>query len=67
MEDMLAFVVKNAREKKLMTQEQMAEKLGISRKTYLYLEKDPRRMTVQQATAFCELTDTDFNVFSFAK
>lgn len=66
MEDMLAFTVRKARMKTLMTQEEMAEKLGISRKTYWKLEKDPGEMTVKQAVSFCRETGLDFDVFSFA-
>ena len=66
MEDMLAYLVREAREKSDLTQEGMAEKMGISRKTYLYLEKEPRKMTVQQAVDFCAVTGFSFNAFSFA-
>ena len=50
------FTVKQARQYAGYTQEQMAEKLGITRAAYMYLEKHPDRATVAQAKEISSIT-----------
>jgi len=59
------FTVKQARQYAGFTQDQMAEKLGISRSSYIYLEKHPDRATVAQAKSISAITGIDFDNLFF--
>lgn len=50
------FTVKQARQYAGLTQAQMAEKLGITRSSYMYLEKHPDKTTIAQAKAISDVT-----------
>lgn len=50
------FTMKQARRYAGLTQVQMAEKLGISRSSYIWLEAHPERTTINQARAISEIT-----------
>lgn len=60
------FTVKQARQYAGFTQEQMAEKLGMTRSSYMYLEKHSDRATVVQAKAISEITGIAFDNLFFA-
>lgn len=60
------FTVKQARRYAGYTQRNMAEKLGISRSSYINLEKHPDRITVGQAQAISEITGIAFDDLFFA-
>ena len=50
------FTIKQARQYAGLTQAQMAEKLGITRSSYMYLEKHPDKTTITQAKAISDVT-----------
>lgn len=50
-----------------VTSKDMAKILGVSRWTYTEYEKNPNRMTIDQAMKFCEVCDVDFNGIFFAQ
>lgn len=60
------FTIKQARQYAGYTQKKMAEKLGISRSSYIYLEKNPNRATVGQAQAISDATGIPFSDLFFA-
>lgn len=60
------FTLKQARQYAGFTQRGMAEKLGISRSSYIYLEKHPDRATIGQAQAISEITGISFDDLFFA-
>lgn len=59
------FTVKQARQYAGLTQAQMAEKLGISRSSYIWLEAHPDRTTVTQAKKISEVTGISFDDLFF--
>lgn len=59
------FTVKQARQYAGLTQAQMAEKLGISRSSYIWLEAHPDRTTVAQAKKISEITGISFDDLFF--
>lgn len=57
--------VKAARVMAGLTQCQAAEKLGVSRNTYAWIEKHPERMTIERATALCDVLGVSMGDVSF--
>ena len=52
----MQFTLRQARTHAGLTQEDVANSLGIDRGTYLRMEKDPQRATVRQINVISELT-----------
>ena len=52
----MQFTLRQARAHAGLTQEAVANSLGIDRGTYLKMEKDPQRATVRQINIISELT-----------
>lgn len=52
----MQFTLRQARAHAGLTQERIAEYLGIDRGTYIRMEKDPLRATVKQINMISELT-----------
>ncbi len=60
-----ATFIKELRQKKGYSQQVVSEKLGISRSSYISLEKGKRELSLGEAGILCELFDTTFeNLFS---
>ena len=57
--------VKAARIMAGLTQRQAAEKLGVSRNTYAWIEKHPERVTIERATALCDVLGVSMEDVSF--
>lgn len=55
----MAISVKAARVNAQLTQEEAAQRLGISPATYAKNERDPGRFTIDQAKRFCEIVGID--------
>ncbi|MFA6036549.1 MAG: type II toxin-antitoxin system antitoxin SocA domain-containing protein [Legionellales bacterium] len=60
---MLAAFIKQLREKHQMTQEQVAEQLGMVRQTYMQLERAERALTVPEAEKLAQLFDMSLDDF----
>ncbi len=52
--------VRQARESVGMTQEDVADKLGIVRQTYAKFEEHPEKATIEQAKRICEVIGAEF-------
>ena len=52
----MKFTVKQARAYSGLTQGEMAEKLGVSRATYMQIERDSSRATVKQINEIGKIT-----------
>lgn len=50
-----------------LTQEQVAERLGISRSRYSQMENDPSKVTVGQAKAIAEVLGRSYSDIVFSK
>lgn len=55
-----------ARKRAGYTQQEMADKLGISRPTYAAIEADPSRATVLQAKTICSMLSKNYEYIFFA-
>lgn len=53
----MQFTVSEARRYRDLTQEEVAEYMGISRSSYIYLEKNPEKMTIERARKFSDAVD----------
>ena len=60
------FTMKQARTYAGLTQSDVAEKMGIDRSTYIRLEKNPDKMTIQRALDFAEITGIPLDRIFFA-
>lgn len=60
------FTMKQARTYAGLTQSDVAEKMGIDRSTYIRLEKNPDKMTIQRALDFSEITGIPLDRIFFA-
>lgn len=61
------FTVKQVRGLAGLTQNQMADELGIHRSTYIKLERNPGLFTMQQAEEICRITKYPMDLISFKK
>lgn len=52
--------IRQARESVGMSQEDVADKLGIVRQTYAKLEEHPEKATIEQAKRICEIIGAEF-------
>ena len=55
-----------AREKAGITQQEMADKLGITRQTYAKIESAPEKATVLQARRICQLLSRSYERIFFS-
>ena len=63
---MAAKTVEQVRSEAGLTQEYMANCLGVSRQTYAALERNPERMTIGQARRVCSLLSRQFEEILFS-
>lgn len=59
--------LKEARNELGVTQQQMADKLGISRQRYAALEADPSQATIAQAKLICSVLGEHYQNIFFGK
>ena len=59
--------LKEARKKERYTQQQVADHLGISRPTYIRMEKNPGDITLDDAVKLAELFKVDVRDIFFGK
>lgn len=57
---MLGQYIQKLREEKKISQEHIAKKLGISRQTYILLEKEDREITISEAKKIAEILNVTF-------
>lgn len=62
-----AFTVKQARQMIGLTQEQMAQKMGICRDTYRRIECNPESATIAQGRRIAEITRIAFDSIIFTQ
>ena len=62
----MQYTVKQARVLMDFTQEQMAEKMGISRWTYRKIEENPESATIKQAKQIAKITQIPIDNIFFA-
>ena len=62
-----AFTVKQARQMMGLTQEQMAQEMGICRDTYRRIECNPESATIAQGRRIAEITHIAFDSIIFAR
>lgn len=58
--------LKEARERRGIRQNAVADAIGVTRQTYAAYEKDPRNMSILHAKAACEFIGCDINDIFFA-
>lgn len=61
------FTMKQARKYAGFTQLEMAKKMGMDRSTYIKLENNPDRMTIERAKRFATITGIPYDSIFFAK
>ena len=59
--------IKEVREDAGMTQQQMADKLGVSRQQYANYERHPERVTIGQARRICAILGAEYERIFFGK
>lgn len=59
--------LREAREQAGFTQQDMADKLGITRPTYASIETNPDKATVLQARRICQILSRNYERIFFAK
>lgn len=64
---MVTFTLKQAREYRGKTQEDMAALLNIHVQTYRKIEENPGSATIDEAKAICEYLDFNYDVIFFAE
>jgi DNA-binding XRE family transcriptional regulator len=64
---MVTFTLKQAREYRGKTQEDMAKLLNVHVQTYRKIEDNPGSATIAQAKEICEHLDFDYDVIFFAE
>ncbi len=61
----MGMTVKMARVGAKMTQQQMADGMGVHVQTYAKMENDPESMTIEQGKLFCRIAGVSFNEIFF--
>lgn len=61
------FTMKQARKYAGYTQMEMAKKMNMDRSTYIKLENNPDRMTIERAKMFADITGISYDSIFFAK
>lgn len=59
--------LKEARERRGIRQNAVADAIGVTRQTYAAYEKDPRNMSILHAKAACKFIGCDINEIFFGK
>lgn len=59
--------IRQVREEAGVTQQQMADKLGISRQQYANYEQHPERVTIEQARRICAILGAEYERIFFGK
>lgn len=59
--------IRQVREEAHLTQQQMADKLGISRQQYANYELHPERVTIEQARRICAILGAEYERIFFGK
>jgi DNA-binding XRE family transcriptional regulator len=57
--------IRQVREEAHLTQQQMADKLGISRQQYANYELHPERVTIEQARRICAILGAEYERIFF--
>lgn len=61
------YSLREAREKRGLTQQEVADELGVSRQTYIRFEKKPEKANVRQARRLCEILSCSYDGIFFGK
>lgn len=61
----MSYTIKQARLMSYLTQQGMAEKMGISRDTYRRIEEKPETATIAQGKKIAEITGISFDAIFF--
>jgi DNA-binding XRE family transcriptional regulator len=59
--------IRQVREQAGLTQQNMADKLGISRQAYAAYESHPERVTIEQARRICSILGAEYERIFFGK
>ncbi len=59
--------IRQVREEAGITQQQMADKLGVSRQQYANYEQHPERVTIEQARRICAILGAEYERIFFGK
>ena len=59
--------LKEARQEIGITQQEMADELGVSRPTYKAIEADPSRATIAQAKQICSVLSRSYETIFFGR
>lgn len=59
--------IRDVREDAGLTQQYMADKLGVSRQTYSNFESHPERVTIEQARSICAILGSEYERIFFGK
>ncbi len=63
----MKLTLKDARRRALMTQEEVAERLGVSKSAYRWYERNPGKMKVDKAYRFAKLCGLTIDDLTFTK
>lgn len=66
MSAIIKFTVKQAQKYAEKTQEECAKRLGVCRTTYIRLEENPSRLTIEQGKIFAQYVGLPVECISFA-
>lgn len=67
MEKLSEKTIRQVREEAGLTQQDMADKLGISRQAYAAYESHPDRVTIAQARRICSILGAEYERIFFGK
>ena len=59
--------IRQVREEAGITQQQMADKLGVCRQQYANYEQHPERVTIEQARRICAILGAEYERIFFGK
>ena len=59
--------IREVREEAGLTQQYMADKLGVSRQTYSNFETHPEKVTIEQARLICSVLGSEYERIFFGK
>ena len=59
--------IRQVREEAGLTQQDMANKLGVSRQAYALYEQHPERVTIEQARRICSILGAEYERIFFGK
>ena len=61
----MGFTLKQARQFRNLSQEKIADMMGVHRQTYMKWEKDPDEMTIGKGKEFSRITNIEFDEIFF--